>query len=538
MSRSGPGTPSDPQTPRHERLSLRALHNPRGNDSRIRMPTGRQYAVTWSIPDDFGGMTAALLARSSSFARVGGVGVEILTFDNRTDTVAVEERLRSDDTIPANVGIVNLYDWLRQHPLPGGTLRLDRDLFEPISDGAVSRVDASGNIVQRIHYDPAGSVRQIDHLRPDGTLVLSDSRKCRDGHGLTGRSLVLCDNEGTPVRSWRRIWPLYTAWLDALTAGRRSFMIVDSKAIAPFMLQYRNAHTVTAHVIHASHRSTPGDGHPIRASRRQVFEQLDKFDLVAVLTPRQASEVAEDTGQRELIATIPNPFPAHNRPPRSPRPNPGAGIMLASLTQRKRVAHAVNAITIANKPGRTAPVALDIYGEGPERVTLEKLIRDTPHVTLHGHDPHARRHLETASFLVLTSRSEGLPLVLVEAMAAGCIPIAYDIRYGPADLIRHGRNGFLVPDGDVVALAEAMTKLQRLSPRRVAAMRRAASRRARAFGEERIVATWARELSIAQTRHSLRHSRRLSRLRSVLAASRVGPTLRRCVLRVLRVAKR
>ena len=58
--------------------------------------------------------------------------------------------------------------------------------------------------------------------------------------------------------------------------------------------------------------------------------------------------------------------------------------------------------------------------------------------------PDARRELATASFLLLTSRSEGSPLVLVEAMAAGCLPIAYDVRYGPSDLIRNGRNGFLV----------------------------------------------------------------------------------------------
>ncbi|WP_200914854.1 glycosyltransferase [Arthrobacter sp. Leaf234] len=43
--------------------------------------------------------------------------------------------------------------------------------------------------------------------------------------------------------------------------------------------------------------------------------------------------------------------------------------------------------------------------------------------------------LWAASFTLLTSTTEGLPLVLLEAMSGGCLPIAYDIPYGPADLI-------------------------------------------------------------------------------------------------------
>ena len=56
--------------------------------------------------------------------------------------------------------------------------------------------------------------------------------------------------------------------------------------------------------------------------------------------------------------------------------------------------------------------------------------------------------------------------MLAEAMAAGTIPIAYDVPYGPADLIDHGRNGLLVPSGDQDALAAAVSRLASLPPRR------------------------------------------------------------------------
>lgn len=506
------------------------------------MPRGRHFAVTWAIPDDYGGMTGALLARSASFARLGGVGVSVLTFDARPDTPQLEQRLRDRGAIADGVEIVNLYEWLRSNPLPGGRLRLDRDVFTPLGeDEADESTERDGRVVARIRHDEAGRVLQIDHLREDGSLVLSDRRDTRQRGEPGGRSLVLCDAEGTPVRSWRRAWTLYTAWLDALTASTPSYMIVDSKTIAPFMLSYRRAHVTTAHVVHASHRAAPGDGHPVRASRREVFEHLEEFDLVALLSRRQAAEVAEIAGPHEHLAVIPNARPprqsAGGALGRGPRPGGGAsqrpvtaGIVLASLTPRKRVSDAIEAVAAAQNASRS-PLTLDVYGDGEERDALARLASGGPGVRLHGFAPDARRHLAATSFLLLTSRSEGFPLVLVEAMAAGCIPIAYDIRYGPADLIRDGKNGLLVPSGDVDALAAAIGSLQGMSPRKVGAMRRAAQRSARRFDERRVVATWARELSWARARRELRRSRTTPRLRAALQRVPFGAPMRRAAVR-------
>src|SRR5699024_10218082 len=66
-------------------------------------------------------------------------------------------------------------------------------------------------------------------------------------------------------------------------------------------------------------------------------------------------------------------------------------------------------------------------------------------VRLHGHRTGAKSNFHTSSFSLLTSRFEGQPLVVLESMSAGCIPICYEVDYGPADIIDHGVNGFLVP---------------------------------------------------------------------------------------------
>lgn len=66
-----------------------------------------------------------------------------------------------------------------------------------------------------------------------------------------------------------------------------------------------------------------------------------------------------------------------------------------------------------------------------------------------------------ASILALSSRYEGLPMVLLEAQSFGVPCVSFDCKCGPKDVIHNGENGLLVPEGDVPALAEALLKLIR-----------------------------------------------------------------------------
>jgi poly(glycerol-phosphate) alpha-glucosyltransferase len=149
-------------------------------------------------------------------------------------------------------------------------------------------------------------------------------------------------------------------------------------------------------------------------------------------------------------------------------------------------------------------VRLDIFGEGHKRRELERQIAAADAgevIRLRGYSPDARDRLADTSFLLMTSRSEGFGLVLLEAMAAGCLPIAYDVRYGPAELIEHGKNGFLVRSGSVRGLAHAITRLLRLPPERLEEMRRNARRTAERFTDEAVVPLWAAELTAARERN-------------------------------------
>lgn len=106
---------------------------------------------------------------------------------------------------------------------------------------------------------------------------------------------------------------------------------------------------------------------------------------------------------------------------------------------------------------------LVILGEGPERLRLESQIERLTlagRVHLPGRAGNVGDWYSRADLYVMSSRFEGFPNTLAEAMAHGCPAVSYDCDTGPRDLIRHEQDGLLItPVGDVSALTHALDRL-------------------------------------------------------------------------------
>ncbi len=135
---------------------------------------------------------------------------------------------------------------------------------------------------------------------------------------------------------------------------------------------------------------------------------------------------------------------------------PPVVLAVARLTQVKDLPTLINAFAYARS--RRA-MRLVILGEGEERPALERLIRELgleAQVRLPGFVANPYRYMARARVVVLSSLSEALPTVLVEALALGSRVVSTDCPAGPREILESGRWGALIPVGNATAMGEAL----------------------------------------------------------------------------------
>jgi colanic acid/amylovoran biosynthesis glycosyltransferase len=156
--------------------------------------------------------------------------------------------------------------------------------------------------------------------------------------------------------------------------------------------------------------------------------------------------------------------------PRTSSPNvTQATLVMLAVGRLHRVKnHAFLVKACARMKRRGRPFACLIAGEGKERASLQILIRRLGlehEVILLGHLPQSKldAFYENSNLVVLTSRSEGLPLALMEAMAREQIVLAPSIS-GIPELVMNGQNGFLFREGSIDDFLGQIEKIRTSSP--------------------------------------------------------------------------
>jgi glycosyltransferase involved in cell wall biosynthesis len=199
--------------------------------------------------------------------------------------------------------------------------------------------------------------------------------------------------------------------------------------------------------------------HHRKELRRALVGGLPNVSTLLTLTQSDCAAYQQLLGASgPPVHAIPNAVPDL---PAGPG-DPGAHRLMAAGRLSNQKGHDLLLAAFATVAPSHPDWTLDIYGEGPLRDRLEQLVTSlglSRQVRINGPTSRLGDHMRDVSVLVLSSRFEGFPLILLEAMAAGLSVVSFDCPTGPGEIITDETNGLLVPAKDVPAMAAALDRI-------------------------------------------------------------------------------
>lgn len=443
-----------------------------------------------------GGVTRGVLARMQLYAEAG-IPVRLLLTGHGVDENREEAAIRKAWRLPDSVEI--RYFW-REAPARGAGAAADRlaSARDEAGFSALTLRKASsetvrfyrdGLLVKTKHFRTDGTLFRIDHhdfvqrttsrdyFEPGGRLVRTDNvhpetgvarvRRWYDRAGDCWLTMSLAA-DGKPTSAVRHlpfaaaydnVGACFAKWVDEVLASSTTPVVFsDTRHHDHVLLALRHPGARKVAVLHNCHTSPPHRADdPIKPGWEPLLHGITAFDAIVAQTERQQADIDRRFPEgRFTVINQPTPRAVALDVDRQP----GLLVAVARLEGQKRLDHAIRAFALA--ACRVPGARFDIHGTGSEAGALKKLATElgvADLVRFRGFTDHPLRVFASATAAVLSSSFEGSPLVLNEAMSVGTPFVAYDINYGPADVIRHGIDGLLVPAGDVEALADAMERV-------------------------------------------------------------------------------
>jgi len=237
---------------------------------------------------------------------------------------------------------------------------------------------------------------------------------------------------------------------------------------ALFARRLSGVSTRTVIAIHAVHSYTAAHDRSWRGRlQRMLMRRCYRWaDAVVAVSHGVADVTAQMTKvPRSRIHVIYNPVVTPEMLSKAKEPlehpwfapgQPQVAMAVGSLLTLKDFFTLIRAFSTLRKD---RAVRLMILGEGPERPRLEGLVRELhleDDVALPGFVENPYAYMSRAAVLVLSSKWEALPSVLIEGLALGVPVVSTDCDFGPREILAHGKYGTLVPVGDADALAEGV----------------------------------------------------------------------------------
>ncbi|WP_424475202.1 glycosyltransferase [Oceanobacillus kimchii] len=462
------------------------------------------YLLMSSVDVDRGGITQASLKQATTFTELG-YDTSILTFDFNPKYPLIRKDLVNLKKINDDVKILNLYEHL-----DGET---NNNINQPaktytISDFAKEnpytkrkghnayRIYENGIYKRYISFNPNNSLNFIDYFNENRYRI---RREIYDLQGIlkgtkymdyvtnNPRQSVYYDNNGNVFLT---IWQnpeskkitrtihlknntvvkeytddsnlgLKVDWINKLITTP-TIIISDTRSSDIILANIKSKNTFKVWRLHSNHKEYKDDSTIVKKVETG-YKNMDKYDLSLFLTDEQMKDMIDEKGHVTNYKVIP-----HYHSPKKDKlsilkptkKDEKLAVIITRFSTLKRVNHAIQAFAEVLK--EVPDAKLEVWGSGDQIDNYKKLIKELKlqnNVFINGYTTNPDKIFQNALFSIFTSKSEGFGLSCLESLSNGCPVISYNVKYGPADMINSGENGYLIENGNIERLSEKMIEL-------------------------------------------------------------------------------
>lgn len=237
-----------------------------------------------------------------------------------------------------------------------------------------------------------------------------------------------------------------------LSDGETAVVMWNSYIITP-LYRHKNVH-----IISLDHSRYPF-GNIVKGLRHKLHVYMvSKFDIVTTLN---VDEIDKWKTIGRPVYVMPNFLPCDN-------------YKILNMTARKKIVLGMGRMNTNQKgfdrlidaysliAAKHPDWKLNIYGCGCLQQAYRKQISDLQmqnYIEIYDFTTEAQNVYQTASIYAMCSREEGFGMVLCEAGSQGLPLVAYDVEFGPKTIIKDGKTGYVIPDGNKEAFVKALEDL-------------------------------------------------------------------------------
>jgi len=425
----------------------------------------------------------------------------ISSYNQDIETIISHHKFFSNSRINTGVRVLNVYDYFQKTEAPnlptvehprkheGVDYRLiSQDIYMAYENGKairrehfthpgsrlrmVQHLNEQGGVIQTDLYDKKGYLSRTQNDKPDKSrseiYYTTEGKVCikseyefkKEKHEIT--SIALLNSDGETILQGKKEADLCGHFLSetASKSDRMCLFVSESGVDNKAMTHVTQKNAIKTAVVHSVFLEDP---YNLKSKPQFFFKDLvyyqGHFDGVAFLTKTEADDFIKIYGKPQRVFVTPNFYPNPINRVDFENRNTKKAVIVARYDPIKKLSDAIEIFKLVVE--KVPDAILEMYGYGfpMEKERLETLVKKYKlenNVFVNGSTDSANEVYSSGVAFMMTSSMEGMPLTLIESICNGCPAFSYDIKYGPSDIIRNGKTGFLLPRNNIKAFAKQL----------------------------------------------------------------------------------